>query len=258
MQKIETIVSRQNNHIKLLGKLALKKYRHQFGKYIIENLAIIYDGLRGGYDFQSLFVTENFINKHKEKFEYLQNNSARAHFYLIDDKLNKHYSELDAPSGVTAVYNIKSSALVPGKSVIYLNGVNDPGNLGAIMRTALAFDFANLVVDETCADIYNAKTLSAAKDSIFKLNIIEDKDCVWLKENGDILPIYAADSRSGVSLDEFKPAEKFCLVLGGESHGVSDEIKKLAVENVKIKMSGKIESLNVSAAAAILLYKLRA
>ncbi|MFH1187401.1 MAG: RNA methyltransferase [bacterium] len=257
MKNPEKIISPQNGGIKLLKKLSLKKYRNETGKFAVENLAIIYDGLQSGYDFETLFITEDFIKKNKEKFEYLQKNSKSDKFYLIDEKLNKHYSELETPSGVTAIYKIKISSLTPNKSVIYLNGVSDPGNLGTIMRTCLAFDFANLIVDENCADIYNPKTINAAKDSIFKLNIFKDKDNNWLKKNKNIFFVYAASSRNGISLDKFKPSKLFCLVLGSESHGVSGEIIKLAKENIKIEISKNIESLNVASAAAILLYELR-
>lgn len=257
MKNLKIIDSRQNNNIKLLGKLSQKKYRHELGKFAIENLTIIYDGLRDGYDFQALFITRDFIDRHEEKFKYLRKNSASAEFYLIDEKLNKYYSELDTPSGITAIYNIKESFLTPKKSVVYLNGINDPGNLGVIMRAALAFDFLNIVIDEACADIYNAKTLNAAKDSIFKLNIINDKNREWLKSNKNILTIYAVDSNNGVNLNKFKPSEIFCLIFGNESHGISDEILKLAQKKIKIEISEKIESLNVATAAGILFYKLR-
>lgn len=256
MKNIEIITSLQNAQIKLLGKLAQKKYRHKFGQFMIENLAIIYDALQSGFTAEALFVTQEFIDKHQEKFEDLQKNSPDTQFYLIDEKLNKHYSELEMPSGITAVYNIKKSELVPGNSVIYLNGIHDPGNLGTILRTALAFDFVNIVVDETCVDLYNAKTLGAAKDAIFKLNIIKDKNCEWLKENKNVLPIYAADSNAGTPLQKFKAQETFCLVMGSESHGVSEDVLSLAQESIKIEISEKMESLNVAIATAILLYEL--
>lgn len=257
MKNPEKITSPQNGGIKLLKKLSLKKHRNETGKFFVENLAIIYDGLQSGCDFESLFTTEDFIKKHKEKFQYLQKNSKSDKFYLIDEKLNKHFSELETPSGITAIYKIKASPLAPDKPVIYLNGVSDPGNLGTIMRTCLAFDFINLIIDENCADIYNPKTINAAKDSIFKLNIFKDKDNNWLQKNKNIFSIYAASSHNGILLDKFKPPKLFCIVLGNESHGISKEIMKLAKENIKIEISKNIESLNVASAAAILLYKFR-
>jgi TrmH family RNA methyltransferase len=217
----EIISSSQNAQIQLLKKLALKKYRRQENEFTVENLTIIYDALAGGNDFEALFVTSEFINKNLNKFEHLLNNSKISFYYLIDEKLNKHYSQLETPSGITAVYKINPGTLAKSQSVIYLNGINDPGNVGTIMRTALAFGFNNIIVDETCADIYNAKTISAAKDSIFKLNIIEDRDLTWLKKNKNNLAIYATSSHDGTDLNKFKTAKEFCLVLGSESHGLN-------------------------------------
>jgi len=253
IENYSKIISLQNDRIKLLEKLTLKKYRREFKQFIVENLVIIVDALKAGYDFETLFITEEFASKHREQLEYIKNKTQAKNFYLIDAKLNKHYSNLDTPSGITAIYSIRER--VPDKtSVIYLNGISDPGNLGTIMRSALAFDFINLVVDETCVDIYNPKVISAAKDAIFKLNIVEDNGD-WLKNNK--LPLYITHSHLGLDLDQFKPAKIFCLVLGNESHGINPGIMKLAEKSLKIKCSSKIESLNVAAAAAIFLYEFR-
>ena len=255
--KFKEITSQNNTEIKRLKKLSQKKYRRQNSKFTIENLTTIYDALKSGYDFQELFVTKDFVSKYTEKFEYLQKESRLKEYYLIDEDLNKYYSQLDTPSGITAVYEVKSSVLDQSKSVVYLNSIKDPGNMGTIMRSALAFDVSNIVLDSTCVDVYNLKVINAAKDAIFKLNIIEDADGEWLKENKGVLPIYVANSNDGLSLSEVKAAERFCLVLGSESHGVSEEIVRLADKNIRIEIASEIESLNVSSAAAILLYGLR-
>lgn len=249
--------SQKNIRIKWLKKLSQKKYRRQSKKFTVENLTIIYDALKSGYDFQDLFVTKNFINKHKQKFEYLQKESKLNEYCVIDEDVNKYYSQLDTPSGITAVYEINPSPLDQAKSVVYLNGIKDPGNMGTIMRSALAFGVPNVVLDATCVDVYNLKVISAAKDAIFKLNIIEDATGVWLKETKGALPVYVANSNEGLRLSEVEAAERFCLVLGSESHGVSEEIIRLADKNIRIEIKGDIESLNVSSAAAILLHGLK-
>lgn len=248
----QKISSPQNSHIKLLLKLKAKKYRQQSGQFSVENLAIIIDALKDAYDFEALFVTEEFADKHQEKLAYLQTTSRSQNFYLISAQLNKHYSSLDAPSGITAIYQIKPKEL-DETSVVYLDGISDPGNLGTIMRSALAFNFRNLVLEKGCADIYNAKVISAAKDAIFKLNIIEDKSGHWLKNNK--LPIYNTSSHAGLDSAKFKPAKVFCLALGNESHGTKSALLNLAAKSIKIKISHRIESLNVATAAAILFYE---
>jgi len=254
---LKEVTSQENTKIKLLKKLSQKKHRYQNSKFTVENLTIIYDALKSGYDFKELFVTKDFVERYKEKFEYLQKESKAPEYFLIDESLNKYYSQLDTPSGITAVYEACSSSLDPVKSVVYLNGIKDPGNMGTIMRSALAFDVPNIILDETCVDIYNFKVINAAKDAIFKLNIIEDLEGTWLKENKGVLPIYVANSNEGISLSEVKAARRFCLVLGSESHGVDQEIIQLADKNIRIGIKGDVESLNVSSAAAILLYGLK-
>jgi rRNA methylases len=253
MQKLETITSLQNNHIKLLKKLALKKYRLEYKQFTVENLTIIIDALRAGYDFEVLFVTAEFMTRNLDKFEFLKEKS-QASYYVIDEMMSSHFSQLDTPSGITAIYKIPETQKITDDSVVYLNSISDPGNLGTIMRTALAFNFKNIVLDENCVDVYNAKTIAAAKNSFFMLNIVEDKDGSWIANTK--LPIYVTSSHGDTDLETFKPDTKFCLVLGNESHGVSDEIFKLASRQIKIDISDDIESLNVSVAAAILFYKL--
>lgn len=250
----QKISSPQNKQIKLLEKLNSKKYRQELKQFAVENLTIIKDAWRDNYDFESLFVTEEFAVKHQEELKYFQSKPGSKNFYLINSQINKYYSNLDTPTGITAVYNITKREL-DKSSVIYLNKVSDPGNLGTIMRSALAFNFVNLVLDKNCVDVYNSKVISAAKDAIFKLNIIEDKAGAWLKNNK--FPVYATSSHSGVNLSQFKPAKTFCLVLGSESQGVDPTIIKQAAKNLKIEISSQIESLNVATAAAVLLYELR-
>ncbi len=253
----KTITSCDNQQIKLLKKLSQKKYREQYGKFTVENITIIYDALKSKHDFLSLFITEDFKNKHPEQYEYLKSNSKSTNIYLINETINKHYSQLKTPSGISAIYKIKPFPISFDEPIIYLNAINDPGNLGTIMRTMLAFGFNNLIIDEKCADIYNAKVVSAARDTIFKINIFHDEDRSWLIKNKKSLPIYVSNVQQGKNINTFQPASKFCLVLGSESHGVNQELIDMANENIKIDISKNIESLNVAIASAIFLYKFK-
>ena len=122
------------------------------------------------------------------------------------------------------------------------------------MRSALAFDIRNIMVDEFCADLYNFKTINAAKDAIFKLNIIADRERKELTNLKKKMPIFATALATGEGLDRLKKEKVFCLVLGEEAHGLADEIMKMADGAIKIKMSGKIESINVASASAIIFH----
>ena len=252
--QFQNIISSQNNQIKNLVKLKLSKYRKELNEFTVENSVIINDALKDGFDFESLFVTEEFINKNEDKIDFFKKNSKADNFYLIDSKINNTYSSLDTPSGITAVYRIKERKL-DDSSVVYLNGISDPGNLGTILRSALAFNFRNIVLDKNCVDIYSPKVIGAAKDTIFKLNIYIDKSGNWIKNCK--MPIYSSSSHQGENLNNFEADHRFCLILGSESHGVDEEIIKNSNKILKIEISPEIESLNVATAAAILLYTLR-
>jgi RNA methyltransferase, TrmH family len=252
--KPKIISSVDNAKIKQLKRLRLKKYRKDMAQFVVENLAIIYDGVKDGYIFDDLLLTEEFEEKNRTKLKIIADKAKAKHYYQIDYRVNKSFTQVESPVGIAATYSYKEQKIETNKSVVYLNGINDPGNLGTIFRTALAFGFNNIVIDEKCVDIYNGKVINAAKDSIFKLNIIEDKDGEWLKSTK--LPIYTTSSHKGELLSGFKAAEKFCLVLGNESNGVDKDIMKLAKDSIKIDMNKDIESLNVASAAAVLLYEL--
>ena len=180
------IESKDNEKIKLLKKLKLKKYREKHNKFFVENFNIIKDALETE-KFSSLFVTENFLSKHSKSSGWQPVLKEAGEYYVISEKLNKSFSELDTPSGICAVYARAKEKIDFNSPIIYLNNISDPGNLGTILRSALAFNFKNIVVDEGCADLYNAKTVNAAKDAIFKLNIARDKDLkIFKKMKGGI------------------------------------------------------------------------
>ena len=111
-------------------------------------------------------------------------------------------------------------------------------------------------MDEKCADIFNAKTISAAKDAIFKLNIVKDENLKIFSEIKKVMPVFVTSLEGEVINSKIFQEEKFCLVLGNEANGVEEKIMKLADKKVKIPMSSKIESLNVAVSAGILFEKI--
>jgi len=250
MEKI-IISSAANEKIKLLRKLSHKKYRHDLGLFKVENFKTILGALEANVQFESMYLTKNFISQHEDFVKLL-----KANYFIISESVNKSFSELDNAPGICAVFKFLNKEITFNESIVYLNGINDPGNLGTILRNALAFGLKNIVVDEDCADIYNYKTLQAAKDSIYKLSIASDENFHILKEIKTKMKIYSTRMQEAEMLDVLKKLKKFCLVLGSESHGVSKEIQTLSDGFVKIDISNEIESLNVASAAAILFYEM--
>lgn len=242
------IESKDNPKIKHLRKLNQKKYRDEYSEFLVENWITIQDAFKSNFKAKQIFVTFEFKEKNKTKIERI----SGEEIYLIDEKINKSFSNLKTPSGICALYEKLENKIDLAQPIIYLNALNDPGNLGTILRSALAFNLKNIVCDEKCVDLYNHKVINAAKDSIFKLNIRVDQDLVFLKEIKKKMPIFSTRVEDSNNLEILKKENIFCLVLGSESHGVSPEIQDLSDNFIKISMGKEIESLNVSGAAAII------
>lgn len=244
------ITSKDNEKIKYLKKLSQKKYRDKTGQFLVENLVIINDAICSGFIPSDLFISNELVKKGRDKIEYILDKFPN-HF-LIDENVNKSFSSLDTPSGICAIFDRIDRKIDFSHHVVYLNGVSDPGNLGTILRTALAFGFKDMVVDENCADIYNPKTIQASKDAIFKLRIEKDENLVLFDEIQKKMKVYAT-SMQGKDLESLKMTDNFCMVFGNESQGVSPEILKKVDGTVAIRMRGEIESLNVAISAGIIL-----
>lgn len=265
--RLKTIViaSKDNAKIKTLRLLRQKKYRDENGKFLVENAIIIRDAAKAGVVFDAIFVTKNFIENDKEMFNLIVHNTKSSKCYLIDEKINKSFSSLDTAPGIAAVYFKPKSKIDFTGPIIYLNAINNPGNVGAILRSALAFGLKNIVIDEHSADVYNPKTISAAKDTIFKLNVEFDKNrefLINLKKmsiqggSASSWPIFATRLEMSMGLDILKKQKLFCVILGSESHGVDKEIQEISDDFIRIPISEEIESLNVAASAAIIFYEI--
>ncbi|MFZ2975403.1 MAG: RNA methyltransferase [Candidatus Moraniibacteriota bacterium] len=248
------IISTDNERIKFLKKLGDKKFRDSSEQFLVENLIIISDAMKAGFKPAQIFVSEDLLEKENEKLDLII--AEFPGYFVINEKVNKYFSSLSTPSGICAIFEKQEKEIDFKDNIIYLNYINDPGNLGTILRTAVAYDLKNIIIDEKCADIYSAKTISAAKDAIFKLNIAKDDNLKIFSEIKKVMPIFAT-SLGGEALDDkIFQEEKFCLILGNEANGVEEKIMKLADKKVKISQSREIESLNVAVAAGILFEKI--
>ena len=254
---VKTIESLANDEVKMLKSLSRVKYRNQSKLFLVENLKIISDALDSGHLFDSLYYSADFEEKNSQIISKFKEKNPKARFFQISEKINKQCSQLTTASGIIALYKMKEMSLQEGP-IIYLNSISDPGNLGTIIRSALAFGFINIVMGEGCVDLYNSKVISAAKEAIFKTNILVAKDADWLKTEiyNKQIPIYSTNAQKGRDVLQFKPESNYCLVLGSESHGTSEEIEALSSDSIRIEISKDIESLNVAIAASIIFHRL--
>ena len=170
--------------------------------------------------------------------------------YQVNEEIIKKLATSENPEGVVFVCEF----LKPKKDkkdyhkIIYLDHVSDPGNLGTIIRTAVAFNYDAVILSEGSVEIYNEKVLAASKGAIFAIDIFNDDIA-----NYDYPIIVSTLNDKSVPLNKSKKPDNFILVLGNESHGVSKEVCEKATYFVKIEMSDNIDSLNVAIAAGILM-----
>ena len=167
----------------------------------------------------------------------------------------KKLTELDTPNKIIGIVK-KNTPLPIRNKILILDNIQDPGNLGTIIRSSVAFDIDTIVLSPNTVDIYNPKVIRSTQGMIFYTNIITLELKEFINEiKTKNYTIFGTNVRNGKNIKEITLPEKFALVLGNEGQGVSKEIESLCDDNIYIKMSSKCESLNVSVATSILLYE---
>ena len=179
--------------------------------------------------------------------------------FLVNEGVMKKLTTSKNPEGIVALCKKKQPREDQGNAILYLDELQDPGNVGTLLRTALAFGYPDVVLSKGTASAYSSKTLSSSQGAIFSLNVQESKkspeeDIEVLKKEG--YWILATDLQSSLPLKDLSVPSRFVLVLGNEGKGVNPKILSLSDARVRIEMSG-IDSLNVGVAGGILLYELR-
>ncbi len=237
------ITSPDNKKIKELVKLKQKKYRDSMEKFIVETEHLIKEAFLEGRLLE-VYVLEN--NELSFKVDV-------PVYYVSVSVINKLKNI--STSKFIGVVSKKESKEYRGKRYLLLDRVSDPGNLGTIMRSAVAFNVDTLIVSLDSCDIYNDKVIRASEGAIFKLNIIrcDLSQAINTLKKLDIA-IYGTDVKNGVDVREI-PKDNFAIIMGNEGAGISSDVKKLVENNIYIKTSN-VESLNVAMAASIILYEL--
>ena len=234
------IKSESNEKYKYINKLKKKKYRKKFNSFIVESIKIV-DQIPDDYDCEFVFVNED-MKDYKTNFKKI----------VFSNKLFDKLSLLENPEGVSAILKIKNKKEISSDKILLLDHIQDPGNLGTIIRSAEAFSFKDIILVNNCVDIYNEKTIRASMGSIFRLNFIESEiNCIKDLKNKNYKLILA--DMNGKSVDYYKACNKIILAIGNEANGISESLKNLSDDFVSIKMDGKIESLNAAIAASILM-----
>jgi TrmH family RNA methyltransferase len=178
---------------------------------------------------------------------------------LVSEDVIKKLSFTKSPEGIVAVCAKPSQKPLSSSRLLVLDAVQDPGNVGTLLRTALSFGFTDVILGEGSSDVYNSKALLASQGAIFKLNIIQGaklpESLPALKKQG--YEIVATDLRTDYVLSSLPRETKMALILGNEARGVDPKALALSDYRLRLEMSG-IDSLNVAVAGGILMYELKA
>jgi len=229
------ISSLTNKRVKELCLLKTSKGRKSSGQFIVEGRHLVNEAKALGI-LVEVYTTDEALEGE-----------------LVSKEVMKKLCNTDTVVNQIGVCKKIESNVIADR-VLILDGVQDPGNLGALMRSAKAFDFNTIFLGTGTVDPYNDKVIRSSQGAIFKLSILEG-DVVDFINSLKGYEIYSTNVKNGVSVDEIKKAQRCALILGNEGNGVSDRVNSLGLKNLYIKISNT-ESLNVAVAGSILMYEI--
>lgn len=241
---MEIITSVNNNHIKELCKLKEKKYRDSTNTFLIEGEHLIYEAYKEGLLEEVLpLIGEDFSMDMKTTF--------------ISKEVMKKLSSTDSIINVIGVCSKRKEREIRNK-ILILEDIQDPGNLGTIIRSSLAFGVDTVVLSPKTVDLYNSKVLRSTQGMIFHINIIVKELVSFIEElKSNSYMIYGTKVDGGINIKNIDIKDKFALVIGNEGNGMSSSVERLCDKNLYIDMDNNVESLNAGVAASILLYEMR-
>ena len=241
---MENITSVNNNHIKDLCKLKEKKYRDSSNTFLIEGEHLVYEAYKEG-------LLEELLPLIGEDF------SMDTKITFIGKEVMKKLSSTDTIPNVVGVCK-KNKEKEIGNKILILEDIQDPGNLGTIIRSSLAFGIDTIVLSPKTVDLYNPKVIRSTQGMMFHINIIVRELMPFIKElKSNNYIIYGTKVNNGINVKEINKTDKYALIIGNEGKGMSNNIESLCDYNLYIDMDNNVESLNAGVAASIILYEMR-
>lgn len=235
------IESVNNEKIKKYSKLLQKKYRDELGLYLISTDHLVSEALKNN------LVVEIFLLQGEE-------NTYGSVTYVTEDVIRKLTSLTTIPR-VVAVVKKRDESEIKG-NVLLIDGLQDPGNLGTIIRSAVAFNIDTIILGNNTVDVYNEKVLRASEGMLFNINIIKEdlKDSIYkLKQlNYKILGTKVDNGKNIKDINY----EKYAFIIGNEGNGIKKDILNLCDNYVYIPMNESCESLNAGVASSIIMYEI--
>ena len=268
----EIITSRNNQLVKWAASLSDKKNRKESGYFMADGVKLTKEAFEAGLPVDYCIVTET---KKKEMTEFLsacKNNEKyeNCRVVTVSEGVFEKISTEKAPQGVISIIKHldffreldiiykEEFFLKPEEKAIFLFSVRDPSNLGAVIRSSVAFGTDHVILSSDCADIYNPKTVRSAMGSLFRVKVTSVKDVPSFIEaaNANSRRVFAAElTDNAKSLSEISLKSTDIVMIGNEGHGISPEVSARCDGSVYIPISKKTESLNASVAAAIFMWE---
>lgn len=233
------ITSIKNPKVIFWAKLKMKKYRDIEHLFIVESEHLVAEALKKG-------IVKEIITTEDTQYP--------VPTYNVSIDIMKRISTLTTPSKIMAVCEFLMPDDIKG-NILILDHIQDPGNLGTIIRSAVAFNFETIIVSEDTVDFYNDKVIRSSEGMIFNINLIKDNllsIIPMLKEKG--YKIYGTDVKNGKNIKEVKN-NKCAFIIGSEGKGICIEVKELCDDFIYINMSKECESLNAAVASSIIMYE---
>lgn len=241
------ITSLENEKIRNYLKLKDKKYRDRTGLFLVEGEHLVLEAYRAGLIVEVLLEQDSVF-------------PIESDIVYVTEQILNRLSDVENAPYVMAVCHKKEELEDMGNRILMLDDIQDPGNLGTIIRSAKAFDIDTVVLSEQTVDLYNPKVIRATQGMFFHLNVVRRNlvDAISLLKNDEV-PVYVTRVEYGEDVRNLmeKDKKRFALVMGNEGKGVSEEVKDLADRYIYIPMNQMVDSLNVAVATSILLYELK-
>ena len=245
--------SKDNRIFKLCEQLALRKYRDRFSEYIIEGENLVAEALKTGAEVEALICRRGYTKIPRELL---------SKTFVLEEKLFDRLAQTETSQGILAI--VKKTEISKdmfagerGSNFVVLDRLQDPGNIGTILRTADAAGYRLAIVMKGTADVFSPKTVRAAAGSLFRMPV------VFMDSNSELVEFSGAAGKKLVAtcfdteryyFDE-DLTKDIALIIGNEGNGISQELMESSDLKIKIPMQGNIESLNASVAAGILMYE---
>jgi RNA methyltransferase, TrmH family len=246
------------NQIKLVNSLKMKKFRDEHRLFIAEGTKLVPELLKSSFQIHSLYGTTTWIRDNNYLLQ--GRNELQERVFEVDEKELSKISQLTVPNEVLVLAHIPEQQFFPeklkGRLSMVLDEVKDPGNLGTLIRIADWFGIENIICSPDSVDVYNSKVVQSTMGSVTRINVFYTGLKDFLRLPDLKMPVYGA-LLEGENIYEASLGTEGFILLGNESRGISPELLSFITHKITIPRSGGAESLNVSAAAAVICSEFR-